>query len=900
MINKIYIVNLERCQDKKKHMQQQMDKFISLYGNINYKFFKAIDGKNDSRLSQYKFNIPNWHDPNTGLAITKGEVGCSLSHYSIWKKIVDQVENGKLSNDCQILILEDDVIFLDNFMTKFTEYKNEIKSDYDMLYLHRKPLDFENEIKLSPHINKPNKSYWACAYILTYSGAKKLMESKYLDNLIPVDEYLPIMYGCNIMGYEKLYEKYEKLKCFAVCPNLLKLNGNAFEFSETFHSDPYISLDNYEYEDVDNNKKNFVLLYIGEDKTPSFDRFMSYCKVYAVPIKTLSHDGSDYHKLIEELNTWSNDKLVNTLILVTSTNNMCNILPVVSPMDMINKYHTIVSGKSDVVVNKKINDLNFLFGWALDIKNILKQHVCETINKSILAFHQKSGEKVILDDENFIFYAIDNNPKLVFNHYKSKVINPLTNMTPCFFIPINKEANIILNRIENYTGNNWNIYYGYRNLVIQNDKPLPKIYFSIKLGNNLNVTKILEILDYPKELLLIKLNSFRSTEIPHILKYNNESEMFEHDKNLFLQSNCDYYFYTDDNSILFNPTVLKELLNLDKLVVAPLIKKEGKAWSNFWGDIDQAGFYVRSFDYFDIINGVKKGCWNVPYITNVFLIKRQVFDLVPNLFTDNIKMDVDMRICHNLREKNIFMYVSNLSNYGVLMDPITTEPTFVAPLSTTNEVTLYDIKEKRDLWEKKYLHESYYKNKGNLQKIDSIELCDGIYNFPLFSEIFCDELIKLTESYGKWSKGKNEHNDPRLGKNYYENVPTVDIQLFEIKLDKVWVDIVFSYIAPMAKHLYNDYKTKDINIAFVVKYTHQDQSSLSAHHDASTYTVNIALNKGNGIDYDGGGCRFIRQNYVLKNQEPGMCCIHPGRLTAYHEGLAVTMGTRYILVSFIN
>ncbi len=104
----------------------------------------------------------------------------------------------------------------------------------------------------------------------------------------------------------------------------------------------------------------------------------------------------------------------------------------------------------------------------------------------------------------------------------------------------------------------------------------------------------------------------------------------------------------------------------------------------------------------------------------------------------------------------------------------------------------------------------------------------------------------------------------------------------------------------MAKHLYNGYKTKDVNLAFVVKYHYKDQASLAPHHDASTYTVNIALNRGNGIDYSGGGCRFIRQNFVLKNTNPGTCSIHPGRLTAYHEGLPVTDGTRYILVSFIN
>ena len=74
------------------------------------------------------------------------------------------------------------------------------------------------------------------------------------------------------------------------------------------------------------------------------------------------------------------------------------------------------------------------------------------------------------------------------------------------------------------------------------------------------------------------------------------------------------------------------------------------------------------------------------------------------------------------------------------------------------------------------------------------------------------------------------------------------------------------------------------------------QQNLSPHHDSSTYTVNIALND----EYEGGGCRFIRQDVKLLNQKISYSSIHPGRLTHYHEGLPITSGKRYILVSFIN
>ena len=76
------------------------------------------------------------------------------------------------------------------------------------------------------------------------------------------------------------------------------------------------------------------------------------------------------------------------------------------------------------------------------------------------------------------------------------------------------------------------------------------------------------------------------------------------------------------------------------------------------------------------------------------------------------------------------------------------------------------------------------------------------------------------------------------------------------------------------------------------------QEFLRPHHDASVYTVNIALNEAD-TDYVGGGCRFIRQQKKLTHIPVGFSSIHPGRCTHYHEGLPITSGTRFILVSFI-
>ena len=58
---------------------------------------------------------------------------------------------------------------------------------------------------------------------------------------------------------------------------------------------------------------------------------------------------------------------------------------------------------------------------------------------------------------------------------------------------------------------------------------------------------------------------------------------------------------------------------------------------------------------------------------------------------------------------------------------------------------------------------------------------------------------------------------------------------------------------------------------------------------------NISLNS----EYEGGEIKFIKKKKKIKNKK-GYALIHPGRITHYHEGLPVTMGNKYICVSFVN
>uniref|UniRef100_A0A7M4F7B3 Procollagen-lysine,2-oxoglutarate 5-dioxygenase 1 n=1 Tax=Crocodylus porosus TaxID=8502 RepID=A0A7M4F7B3_CROPO len=324
-------------------------------------------------------------------------------------------------------------------------------------------------------------------------------------------------------------------------------------------------------------------------------------------------------------------------------------------------------------------------------------------------------------------------------------------------------------------------------------------------------------------------------------------------------------------------------------VIAPLVSRHGKLWSNFWGALSPEGYYARSEDYVDIVQRRRVGIWNVPYISNIYLIKgktlRSELDQ-GNLFQSS-KLDADMAFCQNVRDRGVFMFLTNRHSFGHILSLENYETTHL-------HNDLWQIFSNPEDWEEKYIHENYTAAlKGKLVEMP----CPDVYWFPIFTDTACDELVEEMENFGQWSAGGNVDNRIQGG---YENVPTIDIHMNQIRFEREWYKFLLEYIAPITEKLYPGYYTKtQFELAFVVRYRPDEQPSLVPHHDASTFTINIALNHV-GIDYEGGGCRFLRYNCSVRAPRKGWTLMHPGRLTHYHEGLPTTKGTRYIAVSFLD
>ncbi|XP_047465808.1 procollagen-lysine,2-oxoglutarate 5-dioxygenase 1 isoform X2 [Mugil cephalus] len=352
---------------------------------------------------------------------------------------------------------------------------------------------------------------------------------------------------------------------------------------------------------------------------------------------------------------------------------------------------------------------------------------------------------------------------------------------------------------------------------------------------------------------------------------------------------CSYFFNIDAEVVLKNENTLKILIEQNLPVVAPMVTRVGRLWTNFWGALSEEGYYARSEDYVDIVQRQRVGVWNVPYVSSVFLLKASLLqsELDDYDLFDSANLDPDMAFCQHIRNTGVFMYVTNMEIFGRI-------------LSTDNYQTghlhndLWQIFENPMDWEERYIHENY----SHIMKDKLIETpCPDVYWFPVFSDIACKHIVEEMENFGQWSGGGNK--DTRI-QGGYENVPTIDIHMTQINYKDEWQKFLQEYITPITEKMYPGYYTRaQFELAFVVRYRPDEQPYLRPHHDASTFTINIALNEV-GLDYQGGGCRFLRYNCSIQAPRKGWALMHPGRLTHYHEGLPTTAGTRYIAVSFVD
>ncbi|XP_045597644.1 glycosyltransferase 25 family member [Procambarus clarkii] len=211
--DKIYLISLTRRQERRERMSRCFDEL-----GLDVKLFDAVDGKklNESYLRQLGVKqMSIYKDPWSQRDMTFGEIGCFLSHYFIWEDIVN---NGYE----KVLLFEDDIRFEPYFREKVKHMIRQADRllQWDLIYLGRKKLKNSDEpwVEDSDTLVHVDYSYWTLCYVITLQGAKKLLDGEPLGQLIPVDEYLPIMFNKHPETEWKEKFPVRNLNAFSVAP----------------------------------------------------------------------------------------------------------------------------------------------------------------------------------------------------------------------------------------------------------------------------------------------------------------------------------------------------------------------------------------------------------------------------------------------------------------------------------------------------------------------------------------------------------------------------------------------------------------------------------------------------------------------------------------------------------
>jgi GR25 family glycosyltransferase involved in LPS biosynthesis len=155
----IKVVNLERRKDRKEKMEEVLK-------GITYQFVKAVDGNSILPTTE----ISNLFIGND-FGNRKGVIGCALSHYQLWKQLVNDTVD-------YYIILEDDITVTNDFNEKLEKIKAE---DICFLgyHMYSKDRDASYDEKDGFSIQPFQNDFYVggtFGYYVTKKGAQKLLD----------------------------------------------------------------------------------------------------------------------------------------------------------------------------------------------------------------------------------------------------------------------------------------------------------------------------------------------------------------------------------------------------------------------------------------------------------------------------------------------------------------------------------------------------------------------------------------------------------------------------------------------------------------------------------------------------------------------------------------------------
>ncbi|XWV25563.1 hypothetical protein QJ856_gp0191 [Tupanvirus deep ocean] len=430
-------------------------------------------------------------------------------------------------------------------------------------------------------------------------------------------------------------------------------------------------------------------------------RFEHFCNVFGLSYKILG-DGKIWRggdmfagagggqKINEVLEAIEN--MDNKLLILCDT---FDLIPLAGKNEIIDKFNKLcgpgnILFSSEVycwpdgnlaneypVVNTKYKYLNSgsIIGYRDNIYNLIKNGKVKDDDDDQLFFTLKylAGEKIILDHKCELFQALNGSRNDIVIH-KNRIYNKYTNSYPVF-VHGNGPSKLFLNHIENYLETMPLRNYSFTIDSARKLDDQPKVFYALYVDSSKSeqfskfINNISDINYQNKIVYVYDKSNDENTKLlmdlaNYIYKPNVSAYIFDDFKN----TDCEYYFLLEQRCMVTEKDILHELIPYSsgyQRIISPMLNcRTNTLYTNFWGALDNNGFYRRSDDYIELVERQKRGLWNVPYVSGIILIPRNII-VNWNIMNDNKhRDDVDMQFCFNLRKLSLFMYMVNYNYYG--------------------------------------------------------------------------------------------------------------------------------------------------------------------------------------------------------------------------------------------
>lgn len=194
-----YLINLDKDKERLAAADVQLKKL-----GVDYERFPAVYAKELPQAERdASVNYFRWWCC-LGRKILLGEIGCALSHYRLYQKMI-------IDNIPYACILEDDIILKDNFketVDKVDKWLNSSESQVVLLSNHT------NEPEGKEGIGEIQNGLCTESYIITLPAAKALLK-----------ENFPIKVPCD---YWARWVKHGAIKLYLAMPSVCTQNFDGF------------------------------------------------------------------------------------------------------------------------------------------------------------------------------------------------------------------------------------------------------------------------------------------------------------------------------------------------------------------------------------------------------------------------------------------------------------------------------------------------------------------------------------------------------------------------------------------------------------------------------------------------------------------------------------------------